>query len=171
MAFLEADKPCIELCADLLVDFFHASQVWGTPLKVSMYQEMERLGLPSNETTRGHVSDFYVQMSGYDIVTLTPPKYRETVRGYFSPDAARLMWNKCHKLVGGTLEIQKRDCVEKLAEFDTASMLEGIRNAPGINEQLRYWIGQNAFAFDQYIRLYPIAKKAVSAVEEDLVSQ
>ena len=171
LTFLESDKPCTEKCADLLIDFFHASQVWGTPLRESTFLEMERLGLPSDKETREQVSEFYLQMRGYDIVTLTPPKYRETVRGHFSPDAAQLMWQSCHILLYGTLEIQLRDCLNKLETLDTATMIEGIRTSPGVEEQLRFWIGQNAFAFDQYKRLYATAQKAMTAVETDLNSQ
>jgi hypothetical protein len=39
LAFLKNDEPCAEQCADLIVDFFHASQLWGTPYPRARFDE------------------------------------------------------------------------------------------------------------------------------------
>ncbi|KCZ90851.1 hypothetical protein [Hyphomonas johnsonii] len=168
LAFLEGDTPCMEDCASLLADFFLASQVWGTGINMSVYDEMTRMGLPRDIATRKAIQQYYGYIDGWDIVNLAPPAYRETVRGYFSPDASDAMWQKCHLLVGGDLEILGKGCTDDLEKLDPAGMLERIRTAPGLAEQLRFWIGQNKFALKHYPQALPVTRAAEAAIDVDL---
>ncbi|WP_340693950.1 hypothetical protein [Hyphomonas sp.] len=168
LSFLEQDEPCTEDCASLLADFFLASNVWGTGINMSIYDEMERLGLPRAPETHRATRQYYDYLIGWDLVNLAPPAYRETVRGYFSPDASRAMWQKCHHLMGGTREVLDKGCTDDLEKFDAALMLEHIRTAPGLAEQLRFWIGQNNFALKQYPEALPVTRAAEAAIDADL---
>lgn len=168
LTFLEADQPCTEQCADLLVDFFHASQVWGTRTPEPVFREMERLGLPRKPDTRASVRSFYLQIAGWDIIKSQLPAYRETVRGFFSPDASALMWRKCYQVTDGNLEVMVRDCLTDLEGLDTAGMLENIRRSVGMAEQLRFWIGQNNFAHAEYDKYLARAQQARAAIDKDL---
>ncbi|WP_084420046.1 hypothetical protein [Henriciella litoralis] len=146
LVYLESDRQCEADCADLLVDFFHASQVWGAPRTLTIFEEMERLGLPRDAEKRQTLMDLYRSLDGWDFVNLSPPAYRESVRGYFSPEVSEALWRDCIRYPDDVLEELVRDCVDDLRAMDTSAMLEDMRASPDLANQLRYWIGQNVVA-------------------------
>lgn len=168
LSYLESDRECADDCADLLIDFFHASQVWGTPRTVTIYSEMERLGLPREQETRNALQDMYRFLDGWDFVNLAPPAYRENVRGYFSPEASEVMWRDCYYLPDDELERLVRDCIDELRGVDGAAMLERMRTSPELANQLRFWIGQNLFAMGQFPDARRFADNAMAAIDEAL---
>lgn len=168
LAYLESDRQCEADCADLLVDFFHASQVWGTPRSMNVFAEMERLGLPRDAGTREPLLDLYRFLDGWDFVNLSPPAYREAVRGYFSPAASEALWRDCQRLPDGEQEELVRDCVDTLKGMDAAAMLEAMRASPDLANQLRYWIGQNASARILLPGALLLSDTAQAAIDEAL---
>jgi len=167
LAFLENDAPCESRCADLLIDFFHASQVWGSPYSFAKYEEAERLGFPSDPETRTVVQTYNNFMIGWDPVNLTPPTYRIRVRGHFSPEVTAVLWDSCH-ISKGQLEILSRGCAVALKTLDTASILEAIRADAAIADELRFWIGQNIFAQQSYAEVRESAAEAIDALLKQL---
>lgn len=168
LSFLEAEEACRSNCAGLLVDFFHASQVWGFPMQDSTFQAMIRLGLPSNPETRSQIESFYATQLGFSFVYLTPPKYRETVRSYFSLDAVEAMWGRCHLIDPNRIEKASRDCVEDLDEGAAIKMLDDIRADQDIEAQLRFWIGQNILSLQESDDLLEKSKLAQAAINAEL---
>lgn len=146
LAYLESDRQCEADCADLLVDFFHASQVWGAPRTLTIFEEMERLGLPRDAERRRTLLDLYRFLEGWDVVNLSPPAYREAVRGYFPPEVSEALWRNCMRYPDGEIEELVRDCVDDLRAMDTSAMLEDMRASPDLANHLRFWIGQNVTA-------------------------
>jgi hypothetical protein len=151
LAFLEADSDCASDCEALLVDFFHASQFWGTPYTRAKYEEMQRLGFPSDPATRSAVDEFYFFIDGWDAVTASAPAYRERVRRHVTPEAAEILWRGCWEPAGGGLEVLGRDCEEALKTIDVAAILRTIRADAAMAGDLRFWVGQNIFA----VRAFP----------------
>ena len=170
LAWLDSGDDCGTHCEALLVDFFHASQLWGTPYVRAKYEEMQRLGFPSSPTTRTAVDDFYAHISGWDAVTAAAPAYREQVRGHFTPEAAEILWRDCWRPINGQLEALSRDCEGGVKSLDVAAMLRAIRADPGISTNLQFWIGQNIFA----ARAFPVglqyADSATASINGDLGS-
>jgi hypothetical protein len=165
LAFLEGGVPCAANCADLVVDFFHASQVWGTDYETAVFRENERRGFPSDPATRDVVQKFYQSLTGWSIVNLTPPPFRERVRGHFSPAASAVLWDKCFDIPEDRLvETLSRDCVGDLDADESARMLEAIRADGALADMLRFWIGQNTFAVQEQPRLRADAASAVAAL-------
>lgn len=146
LAYLDSDRPCEANCADLLIDFFHASQLWGTPRRLTIFGEMERLGLPRDAETRQTLLDLYRFLDGWDFVNLAPPAYREAVRGYITPDASEALWRDCIRRPDGETEEMVRDCVGALNAMDAAAMLAAMRASPDLANHLRFWISQNMSA-------------------------
>ena len=167
LAWLEGNQPCGTGCGDLLIDFFHASQVWGTGFETAKYSDNERLGFPSDAATRSAVQAFYRGIAGWDPVNLTAPAYRERVRGHFSPDAATALWDGCF-VVTSQFEVLSRDCATDLATIDSASILQAIRADDEIAGQLRFWIGQNIFALQEYPDVRRDAAAAIAAIDAEL---
>ena len=167
LAYLNSDADCATDCEGLLVDFFHASQVWGTPYDYTKYEGAQRLGYPSNPATRKAVADVYMFMTGSSVNT-TPPAYRERIRGYFTPAAAQALWRGCYDASGGQTERLTRDCVDDLKSLGAAAMLREIRADAALKPELQYWIGQNILAQ----RLDPTtiinADAALAALTDDI---
>lgn len=146
LAYLDSERPCEADCAALLIDFFHASQLWGTPRRLTIFGEMERLGLPRDAKTRQTLLDLYRFLDGWDFVNLAPPAYREAVRGYITPDASEALWRDCIRRPDGETEELVRDCVDHLKAMDSFTMLEAMRDSPDLANHLRFWISQNVSA-------------------------
>jgi hypothetical protein len=168
LAHIEGDSDCTSDCEALLVDLFHASQFWGTPYTRAKYEEMRRLGFPSDPATRRAVDDFYFFIDGWDAVTAAAPAYRERVRGHFTPDAAEILWQGCWQPVGGHLEVLVRECEAALKPLDVATMLRSIRADAALAADLRFWVGQNIFAVRAFPKGLDHADTAVAAIKAEL---
>ncbi|WP_412069191.1 hypothetical protein [Rubrivirga sp. IMCC43871] len=165
LAFIEGDADCTAECETVLVDLFHASQVWGAGYTRAKYEEMVRLGLPTDEATAAAVQEFYGFIDGWDTVNATPPAYRERVRGHLSPEAAVVLWDGCYGDVEGQLEALLSDCVDGLRALDVEPMLRSVRADPELAPQLRFWIGQNVFALAFYPDMGARADAAIAAID------
>jgi len=167
LAWLESDEPCGTRCADLLIDFFHASQLWGTGFQSGKYAENERRDFPVDPEARGAVRHFYIYLAGWDPINLTAPAYRERLRRHISPEAAEVLWGDCFT-VQAELELMSKDCAPALAEVDTKSVLRAIRADDQIAGDLRFWIGQNIFASQEYPRARESAAEALAAINAEI---
>ncbi len=167
LGYLRSGQDCVSGCELLLIDFFHASQMWGTPFARRKYEETQRLGFPSDPATRAAVDGFYSYIDGWDVVTASPPPYREHVRGHFTPEAAEMLWRRCWYSPGAQFEELRRDCGDDLKKLDTAAMLRAIRADAGLANELQFWLGQNIFAS----RAFPEAKRHAEAAKAAIGQQ
>ena len=168
LAFLEGDGDCAADCETVLIDLFHASQVWGTGYTTAKYDEVVRLGLPTDEAAAEAVQTFYRFIDGWDVVNTSPPAYRERVRGHLSPEVAEVLWDGCYEIQGGQLEALSHDCADDLRAHDVRPVLRSARADPDLAPQLRYWIGQNTFALRFYPEMRAHADTAVAAIDRAL---
>ena len=166
--FLAADKDCDHDCEALLVDLFHASQVWGTGYSLAKFQESERLGFPTNASTALAIREFYQSIKGWDLINVAPPAYRERVRGYFEPDVSAALWSGCWKLEGGGREVLSNDCLSLLLKLDVRPTLHFIKGDPMLTNELQFWLGQNLFALQSYPPIFVHANAAMAAIDKDL---
>jgi hypothetical protein len=168
LAYLNRGEDCARDCEELLVDFFHASQVWGTPYDYTKYQEALRLGFPSVPATGNAVKQFYVYLNGWDTVNGAAPAYRERIRGYFTPEAAEALWQGCMWLPGSEIEELTRECIDDLRLLDVAAMLREIRADPALTPELQFWLGQNIFALTGYPDMRRYADAAIAAITDEI---
>ncbi len=168
VAYLKGGEDCATDCEELLIDFFHASQLWGTPYDYTRYREAQRVGFPSNPATRDAVQGFFVFIDGWQSVNTMPTAYRERVRGYFTPDAADVLWRGCYRQLGGQIEELARDCADDLKPLGAAAMLREIRADAALTQALQFWLGQNAFALTAYPAMLRYADKAKAAIANDI---
>ncbi len=168
LAFLDGGEDCIKDCEALLIDFFHATQTWGNSFPMDKYREVDRLGFPTNEATRAAVQGLYQGVEAWGVVNQTPPVYRERLRGYLTPDASAALWGDCYSLREGMFEDLLFDCAADLQKLDTAAMLRAIRSDAALAGQLRYWLGQNIFAAQEYQSVRDAAAAAIAAITDDV---
>lgn len=166
--YLAGDADCIKECEELLVDFFHSSQVWGTSYSLAKNLESERLGFPTNASTALAVRDFYQYIKDWDLVNASPPIYRERVRGHFTPEASAALWSGCYMIEGGYLETLPLDCLAELYKLDVQTPLHKIRADPILTNQLQFWMGQNLFALQVYPGIVAHADAAIAAIDLEM---
>ena len=168
LSFIEREQDCTDACESALIDAFHASQVWGTGYATSKYQEMSRLGLPSDENVRSKVDAFFSFIDGWDVVNASPPEYRERVRSAFSPQESAILWKRCYRITSGTFEELTADCAEDLKALDISPTLRRMRNDAEIAGMLRFWAGQNEYALQFYPDMLAHADTAMDAIDQAL---
>jgi hypothetical protein len=166
-AFLQSDGRCEADCAALIVDFFHASQLWGTPYVRTKYEENQRLGFPTAPAARAAVDNFYIFIDGWDAVTASAPPYRERVRGHFSPAASEQLWRRCWRSLEGRFEELTRDCEGQLQALDLQAMLAAIYADAELLPGLQFWIGQNLFATTALPEALQHAEAAIAAIDSE----
>jgi hypothetical protein len=169
--FLGGDAACGAKCVDLVIDLFHASQLWGTPYPSARFDENVRLGFPSEEGARARVELFYLNMAGWTPINLTPPAFRTTLRGFLNPEASVALWGDCFDVPDDQLEVLSRDCSGDLDPADAAATLDAIRADKSVANELRFWIGQNIFALDEFTDTRRSAETAIDALEEELAKR
>ncbi|MEM9014354.1 MAG: DUF6090 family protein [Pseudomonadota bacterium] len=167
LEFLASEQPCANNCRELIVDFFHASHLWGTGYVHAKFDEVQRLGWPSDPKTEEEVQKFYDFVDGWDDVNGTPPAYREQFRSYLPVKIARTLWSGCYALVGST-ELLSSDCVKDIDEEEAAEILQGLKYKPDFAENLQYWMGQNISAMDFYPAMKRQAEAAIVAIEQEV---
>ncbi|GLQ21673.1 hypothetical protein ACFFUB_09385 [Algimonas porphyrae] len=168
LIFLESDEPCQSDCEHLIIDLFHASQVWGTGFFSEKYQETNRRGIPTHEPLRLIVQDFYSYISGWDTVNATPPPFRERVRGYIPVDAMTELWSNCYEITDMANELLTFGCVEALSEIDLSTALSRMQADPELANSLRYWVSQNEYARLNYPTVISRSDASVEAINAHL---
>lgn len=148
LEFLKQGQPCADGCQGLLVDFFHASQVWGLPSRQSVYYEMQRLGLPRSIAVKKSVDAYYNVFSGLAVTQESLPVYRKQVRYRIPMNLLGMLWRHCHKVIEGEIEVLITNCTADIGEID-ASVIAYIGTTPGIYDNLNGWVGQNINATQQ----------------------
>ena len=167
LAFLASDGRCSEGCAGLIIDVFHASQIWATPFVRVRYEENQRLGFPTDPATRAAIDAFYAFIDGWDVVS-SPPAYRERVRGHLTPDASDALWRGCWRSTGAGFEILVRDCESRIEALDVQAMLVAMHADPELMNGLNFWLGQNLFSLSAMPEALQHADAAFSAIDADL---
>lgn len=168
LRYLEGGSDCLASCEEVLVDLFHASQLWGTGYAFAKFQESERLGFPTNEPTALVVREFYESIRGLVTVAGLPPPYRERVRGHIPPEVGDVLWSGCFALASGNREVLSSDCAPRLRELAVGPVLRAIRADPVLPDALRFWIGQNIASLQVLPQVFKRADAAIAAIDRDL---
>ncbi len=151
LVFLKESKDCEVACEELLIDFFHASQVWAITFEQTAFLEAIELGFPSDNVLREELLTTYNLTDSFGLINQTSPPFRETVREYIEPDAARILWSGCWEVdVAAVSERLTRGCAEQLKAVDSAGMLQEIKSDLRLKGMLRYSLSQNIVAMLNY---------------------
>ncbi|MEL6362639.1 MAG: hypothetical protein AAFR21_16295 [Pseudomonadota bacterium] len=151
LAFLKGDEECEAACEELLIDFFHASQLWAVTFDQTAFREAIELGFPSDRALREEFIATYNLTNSFGLINQVSPPFRETVREYIEPDAARILWTGCWEVdVAAVSERLTRGCAEQLKAVDSSGMLQEIKSDPHLKRMLRYSLSQNIVAMLNY---------------------
>jgi hypothetical protein len=151
LAYLEGEVDCEAGCEELLIDFFHATQLWVVNFEQTAFREATELGFPSDRALREALFTTYDLANSFGMINQVSPPFREAAREYIKPEAASILWAGCWKLdAEAVIESLTRDCATDLAAVDTTPMLREMRADSRLKRMLRYWINQNIVAMMNY---------------------
>ena len=167
LTYLNAEADCLDNCERLLIDFFHASQVWGMSLDDAKYREAQSLGFPSNQVIDEKVQEYYAVNSAFSIINTSPPSYRESIRGHITPDVAAALWAQCWK-ADKRVEHLLFGCVDNLKILGVSEILHNIRADQALTTELQFWIGQNILGLQNYPFGSAVAELAIAAISDEL---
>jgi hypothetical protein len=166
--FLQQDAPCTSDCSALLADFFLASQFWGTPLARTTYNEMQRLGLPRSKAIREQMQVYFISAEGLAVTVDAVPRYREHVRGFLGTELTQGLWQDCWSIDRGRLETLRGDCKARLGNDQATAVLEEIRHAEGVWQELNVWMGMNTVGMQLYDFMLRDANTLSAAIDREI---
>lgn len=166
--FLQQDVPCETDCSEVLADFFLASQFWATPLARTTYNEMQRLGLPRSKPIKNQMQSYFVNAEGLAVTVDSVPRYREHVRGFMDVKLMQGLWQDCWALEGERLEKVNGDCKARLSNDEASAVLEVIRQADGLREELNVWMGMNTVGMQLYQSMIRNANNLSAAIDKEI---
>ena len=167
LAFLEQDVTCAADCWRLLVDFFHASQVAARPISLSVFEEMQKLGLPNSAAVKSRMKIYATATGASAMTTQNLPEFRENIRGLIPPSVQRGLWRNCHDTTNGR-EIYITDCAASITEAEARSILDNIRTHTELHPQLTYWIGANIANLDLLGNQIVFGDAVIAAIDKEL---
>ncbi|HET9032307.1 MAG TPA: hypothetical protein VFN25_05305 [Dokdonella sp.] len=112
--------------------------------------------------------DFYQYIRGWDLINVSPPVYRERIRGYFPPEVSAALWSDCYENESGDSEVLTQDCEPLLHKLDVRPTLHSIRTDATLINPLQFWVGQNLFALQTYPAILARADAAIVALDRKL---
>ena len=167
LGFLEDDTPCAQDCWRLLVDFFHASQVAVAPISLSVFEEMQRQGLPHSGPVKIAMKIYHVGTGSRATIFQRLPEYREHVRGLIPLKAQRALWQDCHSNYNGR-ERYITDCPAGVSEAEASAILETIRAHPDMHRHLTYWIGLIVLDLGSTENQIEMGNSVIAAIDQEL---
>lgn len=167
LEFIASDATCGNQCLPILVDFMHASQWQDMQITRTTYDEMRRLGLPSNRAIVESVEAFHAQSDQIARAMEDKPAYRSLVRQMISVSAQQAYWETCHDLRDG-YETYILDCAKGVPDQVAANSVAAIVNHPQIRLYLTEWTG-DMFAVPGDLNAQNEAgTRAIAAIKNDL---
>lgn len=128
-----------ETCWQTLVELFHASQWLDASLHSATYEEMKRLGLPSDMVLKDVLERYYMLGKQRKLLTSDFPEYRRIVRSLVPPHIQRHIWSNCFT-VSGRFETYSTDCTSPTTEDAARLIVEKLRQKSGVLESLTFWL-------------------------------
>jgi hypothetical protein len=125
--------------------WYQAGQMMPFELEDTTFLEMRDngdLNLISDEGLRSRVAEYYrLTATGTTRAKILShdPEYRRQIRGLTPWHVQQYIWDKCFRQLGGTRQ-QLIDCPAPINEDESAALIDVYRKAPGLLENLRYWV-------------------------------
>jgi hypothetical protein len=168
IAFFDAGKPCETDCERLLVDFFYTSQVWAGAVSASVFEDMQRLGLPRSAELRAEMINYYQYANGVETSFDSTQAHRQAIRKLIPFEDIHLLWQNCYIVKDVVLEILVPDCASGVAESDARRIVEALRQADGLYGEVNYWIGYNNFWLPLFADQINTGEAVIIAIEEKM---
>ena len=135
-----SSETCAEReCWQGLVSVFHASQWLDVSLNTSTFEEMKRLGLPSNAALKNELEEYYVLGELRKTLTKELPEYRRLVRSIIPHKVQQHIWSKCYS-INGRFETYLPDCDPPISSAEAKQVIDNLRQTPAVLQALTFWL-------------------------------
>tara|TARA_R110001632_G_scaffold18408_5_gene57064 strand:- start:5676 stop:6443 length:768 start_codon:yes stop_codon:yes gene_type:complete len=127
---------------EILVAFFHSSQIWPLELNSATIEELKSSGdlsLINNIPLRNQLSYYYGGGIGRykNTVGINPP-YRKMIRGLIPSTIQNYLWENCHSTEEDAQSFN--DCDPFISEEKALKLIERYKNNASLIEELRYYM-------------------------------
>ena len=127
---------------EVLVAFFHASQIWPIIPTVSTYDELKssgELSLIQSDDLRNNLSYYHGGgLYRYNNTVGIHPPYRKMVRGLIPTKVQNYMWENCHVTLNDAQVL--KECDPIISEEKSKLILDELTNNKTLLEELRYYM-------------------------------
>ena len=134
---------------NLLVSFFHASQIWPIIPTTSTFEELKSSGefsLIQNITLRNTLSFYHGGgLDRYNQTIGINPPYRKMVRGLIPTKIQNYMWNNCHVTIGDSQILKV--CNPNVSEEESLNLINKFGANTKLIEELRFYMSSIKVGF------------------------
>jgi len=127
---------------EVLVAFFHASQIWPIIPTASTYDELKssgELSLIQSDDLRSNLSYYHGGgLYRYNHTVGIQPPYRKMVRGLIPTKVQNYMWDNCHVTLNDAQILKKCDLF--ISEENSRKILDDLTKNETLLEELRYYM-------------------------------
>jgi hypothetical protein len=127
---------------EVLVAFFHASQIWPIIPTTSTYDELKssgELSLIQSDNLRNSLSYYHGGgLNRYNHTVAIRPPYRKMVRGLIPTNVQNYMWDNCHVTLNDAQIL--KECDPFINEEKSKLILGELINNDKLLEELRYYM-------------------------------
>ena len=155
---------------ELLVDAFHASQIWPMIIESATYEELKSAGelsLIDNSILRDRLGYYYGGgKSRYQSTIGINPPYRKMSRMKIPYDILDYMWDECHETVGDIQVLHK--CEPYISEERANQILKELINDKELMGELGFFMSAIRGGFEPLREQFKLSEVIVSEINKSL---
>ena len=168
---LEGEEDVITSNWDILVAYFHASQIWPMLMQSSTYEELKssgELSLIQNVTLRNRLPFYHGNgLRRYQQTMGINPPYRKMVRGLIPSNIQNYMWDNCH-ITEGDNQILKK-CDPFIDEEDAEVLVSGLGSNSKLIEELRFYMSNIKVGQDTLKEQGRLCDAIINEIEKEII--
>ncbi|MFP4847279.1 DUF6090 family protein [Winogradskyella sp. PE311] len=155
---------------DILVAYFHASQIWPMLMQSSTYDELKgsgELSLIQNVTLRNRIPFYHGNgLKRYQQTMGINPPYRKMVRGLIPSNIQNYMWDNCHVTEGDNQILQQ--CDPFIDEEKSEVIISGLGSNSKLIEELRFYMSNIKVGQDTLKEQARLCDAIIDEIEREL---
>jgi len=157
---------------DVLVSFFHASQIWRVFIQNATFEELKSAGelsLLQDEHLTKLLSYYYTQgVSGYNETIGIIPPYRKMVRGLIPGTIQNYMWDHCHETFANDQAL--KSCPPAISEEEALKILNLLRKDEELIKELRFFMSSIKVGFNPSRQQINRCDELIERIDANLIS-
>ncbi len=155
---------------NVLVSFFHASQIWPIITSSSTFEELKssgELSLLQNIELRNTLSFYHGGgLERYNQTMGINPPYRKMVRGLIPSKIQNYMWDNCH-ITDGDIQILKT-CEPFVVDDKAKEVLLKLSNNSKLIEELRFYMSSIKVGHSTVLEQQRLCNNMLIEIEKEL---
>jgi hypothetical protein len=155
---------------ELLVDAFHASQIWPIIIESATYEELKSAGelsILNNSVLRDRLGYYYGGgTSRYQSTIGINPPYRKMARMQIPFSILDYMWDECHETVGDIQVLHKCDPV--ITEEKAGEILNKLTNNKELMGELGFFMSAIRGGFEPLREQFKLSELIVNEINKSL---